>query len=443
MFDTFQARRGRRRPVRQALSVCVVLALTATGCAATAGGAAGSQTPSAFTFLAATENAQVTDELKRLAAGPCKTENAALPLKIQNLPTVEVNNRVTLLASQKALPVMFITPTDQAKEGGDMNEAGALVDLPKELDRLGVGDDLLPAAASVGKAAYGSVISLPFQYSIEGFWYNKAVFRKAGITVPKTWTAFRAAAARLEARGIQPLTASGAQPWTITRYLSTYLARAMGVRALQRVKDGKARLTDPEYTKAAEQLAALGKAKYFGAGVISRDYNAMTQDFFGGKAAMMYQGSSSLGDVYDKETNTVGAKDIGFFPFPAVSGGAGRITDYPSTTGTVTALSRTQFNDEVGAWVSCIAKHYGSSLLNNQGAISGFKRNQPVKESRPLVKDILRRMEQTTGSFPWFEAPFSQRFADLATAYAPSLLDGRTSPAAYMKKLQNALDAGR
>ncbi|MFF3493337.1 ABC transporter substrate-binding protein [Streptomyces sp. NPDC002795] len=441
MFDTFQG--GRRCSVRRALSAGIVLALTVTGCGATAGGSVGSQTPSAFTFLSATENPQVADELKSLAAGPCKAQDTALPLKIQTLPQAEVNNRVTLLASQKALPVMFISPTEQAKEGGDMNQAGALVDLSREMERLGVRDDLLPAATDVAEAAYGSVVSLPFQYNIEGFWYNKALFRKAGITVPTTWSGFLKAADRLKSRGVQPLTASGAQPWTITRYLSTYLARTVGVKALEQVKEGKARLTDPRYVRAARQLAALGTSKFFGDGVTSRDYNSMMQDFFGGTAAMMYQSSSVLANVYDTKTNTVGRGDVGFFPFPAVSGGKGHITDYPSTTGTVTALSAVQFNGEVGDWVSCIARNYGSSLLNHQGAISGFRRNQPVKESRPLVRDILRRMQQTTGSFPWFEAQFSQRFADLATLYAPYLLDGSMSPSTYMKKLQNSLDAGR
>ncbi|MEU1161910.1 hypothetical protein ABZ372_14690, partial [Streptomyces sp. NPDC005921] len=54
------------------------------------------------------------------------------------------------------------------------------------------------------------------------------------------------------AKGIQPFSASGQQGWPLTRLISGYLYRSLGPDALKDVADGKARLTDPGYVKAAQ-----------------------------------------------------------------------------------------------------------------------------------------------------------------------------------------------
>lgn len=402
------------------------------------GGADGGATE--FSFLTITENPQVGDELTRLAEGACADENAALPLTIERIAQSEVNNRVPLLASQNALPVMFISPTTESKVGGDMYEAGLLLDLEKTFTELGIMDDVLPAAAETVKTIYGSMVSIPFQYNIEGFWYNKELFAEHGVEVPTTWEEFKEVAATLHAAGVQPLTAAGVQGWTITRYLSTYLARAHGPGALQAVADGEAAFSDPDYLEAVQELAALGEAGYFGEGITSRDTDTMSSQFLAGNVGMMYNGSWTLSSIYDEAQNPLGPDAFGFFPFPEVAGGAGSIADYPANTGTVTAINASLYNDKVGDWLVCIAQNYGSSLLENQGAISGFVQHTEV-QTPALVGDIVEQMEGATGAVIWLEAPFGARFGDAAGTNAGPLVDGGITPEQYARQLDDALAA--
>lgn len=435
-----------RRRLAPAVAGAAALALIVSAC----GPAGGSDDPTdgddaqggatEFSFLTISENPQISTELTRLSEGACADQNAALPLKIESIAQAEVNNRVPLLASQDALPVMFISPTTESKVGGDMYESGALLDLESTFNDLGIMDNVLPAAAETVKTIYGSMVSIPFQYNIEGFWYNKDLFAENGIDVPTTWDEFTDAAATLDAAGVQPLTAAGTQGWTITRYLSTYLARSQGVDALQQVVDGNASFSDPEYLAAIEEVAALGEAGYFGQGVTSRDIDTVTSQFFAGNVGMMYNGSWTLSAVYDEGQNPDGPDGFGFFPFPEVAGGAGSIADYPANTGTVTALNANLYNDKVGDWLVCISENYGSSLMENQGAISGFAQNTEV-ETPELVGDIVSQMESATGAVIWFEAPFGARFGDAAGNNAGPLLDGGISPQDYVAELDQAIAA--
>lgn len=253
-----------RRRLAPAVAGAAALALIVTAC----GPAGGSDDPTGgddaeggateFSFLTITENPQIGTELTRLAEGACADQNEALPLTIETVAQAEVNNRVPLLASQDALPVMFISPTTESKVGGDMYESGALLDLESTFNDLGIMDNVLPAAAETVKTIYGSMVSIPFQYNVEGFWYNKEIFAEHGIEVPVTWEDFTQAAATLDSAGVQPLSAAGTQGWMITRYLSTYLARSQGPDALQQVVDGNASFSDPEYLEAIEEVASLG-----------------------------------------------------------------------------------------------------------------------------------------------------------------------------------------
>ena len=57
----------------------------------------------------------------------------------------------------------------------------------------------------------------------------------------------------------------------------------------------------------------------------SIDYNTSIDEFPTGKAGMMYMDSWLLVNI-SSSSDTIGATNIGFFPFPAVSGGQGSIS---------------------------------------------------------------------------------------------------------------------
>ena len=84
-----------------------------------------------------------------------------------------------------------------------------------------------PAAIDTIKKLYGGQFDvLPYEYNIEGFWYNKKIFAAHGLTVPTTWPELVSDAAKLKAAGVLPLSASGQQGWPLTRLISGYLYRS-------------------------------------------------------------------------------------------------------------------------------------------------------------------------------------------------------------------------
>ncbi|MEU1219394.1 ABC transporter substrate-binding protein [Streptomyces microflavus] len=413
------------------------LALLASAC----GGSGTSAAPKDFKYLSVTENTTTRTALTKLSEGSCKAENDALPLKVETVPQASLDQKLQLLAGQDALPAQFAAGNAPALTK-QLAESGKVADLDLELQRLGVFDELEPAAVSTIKALYdGKLQTLPYEYNIEGIFYNKKIFKEKGIEVPGTWDELVAASDKLNTKGVQPFAASGQQGWPITRIISGYLYRSLGPDALDKVNAGLAQLTEPEYVKAAEEIAALGKKGYFGKGVGSIDYDTAMNQFLTGKSAMFYMGSWALANISDPKQNKVGAENVGFMPFPAVTGGAGSADQYPSNVGLAITLGSKNFDKKTGAWVSCIAKNYGSTALKDHGSISGFKVNTPVKDANEVTTTVRKTISSSQQNVLWFEAFFSTKATTASQTNAAGLVTGSVSPKQFMETVQSALSS--
>ncbi|MFD3729233.1 ABC transporter substrate-binding protein [Streptomyces sp. NPDC058671] len=413
------------------------LAVLATACGGSGGGT--SAAPKDFTYLSVTENTTTRTALTTLSKGSCKAENDTLPLKVETVPQAQLDQKLQLLAGQDALPAQFAAGNAPALTK-QLAKSGKVVDIQLELDRLGVLGQLEPAAVSTIKALYGGKLqALPYEYNIEGIFYNKKLFKENGVAVPGTWDELLAASEKLNAKGVQPFSASGAQGWPLTRLISGYLYRSLGPDALDKVDAGTAKLTDPAYVKAAEEIAALGKKGYFGKGVGSIDYDTAMNQFLTGKSAMFYMGSWALANISDPEQNKVGAENVGFMPFPAVKGGAGSVGQYPSNIGLAITLGSKNFDKKTGAWLSCITKNYGSTALKDHGTISGFKVNTPVKDANDVTSTVRKTISSSQQNVLWFEALFSTKATTISQTNAAGLVNGSVSPKQFMENVQAAL----
>ncbi|MEU2653773.1 extracellular solute-binding protein [Streptomyces sp. NPDC007325] len=427
----------RARRLTLASAGVMSLALLATACGGSGGGTAAA--PKEFTYLSVTENTTTRTALTTLSKGACKAENDALPLKVETIPQAQLDQKLQLLGGQNALPVMFAAGNAPALTK-QLAKGGKIAEVELELKRYGGLDQLEPAAVSTIKALYGGkLLALPYEYNIEGFFYNKKLFRENGIAVPGTWDELLAAADKLNAKGIQPFSASGAQGWPLTRLISGYLYRSLGPDALDRVDAGGAKLTDPPNVKAAEEVAALGKKGYFGKGVGSIDYDTAMNQFLTGKSGMFYMGSWALANIADPEQNKVGAENVGFMPFPAVKGGKGSIDQYPSNIGLAVTLGAQNIDDKTGAWVDCVARNYGTTALKDHGTISGFKVNTPVKDANEVTTTVRETISSSKQNVLWFEALFSTKATTVSNTSAPGLVNGSVSPQQFMETVQDAL----
>jgi raffinose/stachyose/melibiose transport system substrate-binding protein len=445
-----------RRTRRGTLAVGVVLvAMTAlAACSSTpgsggstsgasAGASAPGKDPSSFTVLTANENPTLRTELKNLASGKCKAENSALPLQSETVAQADVVQKITLLASQNALPTHFIAGTSMVRPDGALGKNGLVLNYETELKALGAWSDILPAAASTVDSVYGQMVSLPYQYNIEGIWYNKKIFSKLGLSQPTTFSQLMSDASKLKDAGYTPFATDGADAWPVTRLIGMYIFRSLGPNALADIQSGKAKLTDSKYVEAAQAVQTMAKDGYFGTGFITTNAAQATNEFLTGKAGMMYDGSWVLSNINDKTQDAIGADNVGLMPFPAVSGGKGNIDQWPANAGAAMSMNPKQVGPKTAAWLKCIAQNYGSQAMNDAGVVSGFKLNSPVKNVPAATKMVQEKVAGIQQTVLWFEALMDAKSTSLAQTNVSLLTNGQMSAQTYMSQLQASIDANK
>lgn len=388
-----------------------------------------------FTYLGQNENTTIVGTLQTLAADQCKAENDAAALTPDAIPGSTWDQQLQLLAGQDGLS-NFSMAAGTPSLMKQFIDAGQVEDL----SALGLEDKLLPAAASTVKALYGvdDVYALPTEFNIEGIWYNKQLLADNGIDVPTTWDELVDSAATLKSAGIQPFSADAKDGWPVTRLVGDYIFRSLGADALKKVADGEASLTDPEYVAAADAVAELGKAGYFGDAPTSIDYNTAMNLFLTGQAAYFYMGSWALANFNDETQNQIGADNIGFLPFPTVEGGVGSADEVPANVGIPTMFTTKGFDDNTKAWAECIAANYGDVVLNDSGVISGFKVTDSPADLPATTKLVQDTIANAPSSVLWFEALFSSEATTVSQTNGGGLANGSLSGADFMKLVQDA-----
>jgi len=177
----------------------------------------------------------------------------------------------------------------------------------------------------------GAYYGVPFDWGAVGVFYNKALFKKAGLDPdkpPKTWADFLAAVKTLKTAGITPMAIGEKDKWP-GHFIWVYLAvREGGQAAFLAAYNRTGKFTDAPFVKAGEDLKALVDLQPFQNGFLANNYNDAETVMGNGQAAMevMGQWSPSVQQSSSTSTKGIGA-DLGWFPFPTVEGGKGDPTD--------------------------------------------------------------------------------------------------------------------
>lgn len=432
----------RLRRLSPAIALVGVGVLALSACSGAAEAPAGGSNGE-FTYLGQTENTTIVNTLTTLGEDACAADEKTAALKTDDIAGTQWDQQLQLLASQDSLSDLSMaagTPSLMQQ----FIEADQVLNLSDALDELGVADRIQPAAESTIKALYGNgdLYALPTEFNIEGFWYNKELLAASGVEAPETWDDLVSAAAALKADGVQPFSAAGKDGWPITRLVGDYIFRDLGPDALQKVADGDAKLTDPEYVAAADAVAELGAEGYFGDAIGSVDYNAALNTFLTGKAAFFYMGSWALANFNDPEQNKIGADNVGFARFPAVEGGAGSIDQIPANVGIPVMLSKKGYDDDTKAWLTCIAENYGDTVLADSGVVSGFVVDNPPADLPETTQTVQDEIANAPSSVLWFEALFSSKGTSVSQTNGGALVSGSTTGADFMGLIQAANDEG-
>lgn len=207
-------------------------------------------------------------------------------------------------------------------------DAGLVQDLTPALGQNGWGDSFQPGPLSL-YTFDGKTYGVPWNAGMIGFWYNKTLFEKAGIaSPPATWTELLDDVKKLKAANITPIAVGERDKWP-GHFWWVYLATRIGGKdAFAKAYTRQGSFADPSFVQAGERLKELVDLQPFQTGFLGAGYADEQAAMANGKAAMELMGhwapGANRGVAEDVDAYNA---SLGWFPFPAVEGGAGDPSD--------------------------------------------------------------------------------------------------------------------
>jgi raffinose/stachyose/melibiose transport system substrate-binding protein len=183
------------------------------------------------------------------------------------------------------------------------------------------------AAALAGESLNGKIYAIPMDQQPEGFYYSKDLFKQAGITsTPTTIPELEADVAKLKAIGVAPIAVGAKDAWPAAHWYYNFALRECS-QATMNAAATSLKFTDPCWTKAGNDLTAFLKINPFQTGFLTTAAQVGAGSSAGlvanHKAGMELMGAWDPGTIASLTPNQKPLPDLGWFPFPAVPGGAG------------------------------------------------------------------------------------------------------------------------
>jgi raffinose/stachyose/melibiose transport system substrate-binding protein len=255
-------------------------------------------------------------------------EHPNVNIEITVLENEAFKTKLTTVMQSGEPPDIF-----QSWGGGVMNEyanAGLLKDITADLDADGGAWRNTFAPGALGVYAYKDQnYGVPWDMGMIGFWYNKDLFAQAGIDAPPTtWTEFVEDVQKLKAAGITPIALGEGDKWP-GMHMWAYLVTRLGGKAnFEGALLRTGSFTDEPFVQAGVMLQDLVALEPFQDGFLGATYGDEATAMGNGKAAMELMGQWAPAVEKDNSEDKQGIGDaLGWFPFPAVEGGAGDPND--------------------------------------------------------------------------------------------------------------------
>ncbi|WP_217594191.1 extracellular solute-binding protein [Cohnella sp. GbtcB17] len=369
-----------------------------------------------------------------------ETDHPNVHIELDSLNTDQQKQKLKTQAASNEVPdITIVNPSAQMKPYVD---AGLFAPLNEMVEQNGLKDTFQSGILDY-YTFDGNLYALPDGNNIGLLYYNKALFKQAGIEAPPaTFEDLIADVKKLKDKGIQPMAIGEKDTWTGSFLFMNVLLRTNGGPGfLQDVVDGKKTFEDPAFKGAVDAFSQLVQAGAFQEGATSFDYNAGENLFKTGKAAMYYMGSWATGGIEVSDANKDG--NVGVFKFPTV-GGKGDPNQFMLAPGSAFAVSKNSKHlPETLDFLNYFMLNYPKEAFAVKGAVGvAQKVDGDFKAAgySDMAMEVLAMFKDVTGGDISFDNTMNPATSQAHLSSIQNLFVSKEDPAAVAKEHQQAYE---
>jgi multiple sugar transport system substrate-binding protein len=277
----------------------------------------------------------------------------------------------------------------------------------------------------------GKIYGVPLDFVSYGVFYNKQMFKKAGITsTPSTFSQLLTDCTKLKKIGVIPIAYGDRDGYSTDNWVTWMYGSYMAAGDIAKVNDGKLPYTSPKMVKPLQQLLALRTNKCVNADASTHE-NADANNYVLSKKAAMVQMYPAVVSQFEKALGS----NLGIFRIPTSGNGplAGKVVGNSDHNFVIPSgaknpqlafdFIKTATDETAGKQLLSIL---GDPPLNRAAAASAG--------NDPIIKFFLD--EAANPAMPLLDSVIPVKIALFYYKELQAAFSGRTSPLAAMQAVQ-------
>jgi raffinose/stachyose/melibiose transport system substrate-binding protein len=360
-------------------------------------------------------------------------DNPNYTVDVQAMQNDAYKTKIAVAMSSNTAPDIFFSWT-----GGTMNQyvdANKLADLTPYMTEGDYKSKFMDAAIS--QATYKDKIwAVPVENtSVAMFFYNKDLFAKYNLQVPKTTKELETICDTLKKNGIIPFSLANKTQWTGSMYYMYLVDRVGGADPFKNAAGRTGSFEDPAFTQAGQIIQSWVKKDYFNKG-----FNGLDEDsgqsrtlLYSGKAAMTLMGSWFLSTVAGENKDFI--SKVGSFPFPAVDGGKGDPNAVVGTVGDNFYHVAANSKDPAGAF-KAITYMLDETALKERIEAGRIPPLKETKVSDPQLQAVLDSVQKAPYVQLWYDQYLPPELSDLHKSTSQAIFGLSKTPEQVNKEME-------
>ncbi|MGI6689289.1 MAG: extracellular solute-binding protein [Clostridiales bacterium] len=274
-------------------------------------------------------------------------------------------------------PDLFWTNGAATTNMGAYAEQGLLMPLDGKLD-VSLFDDKMLKIATINDTLYASPTA---ESGGRACYYNKDIFAKLNLEVPKTFDEFEALLPVIHEAGIIPIAFAGSSSWS-TLFLFEPILVAMNLDYTEAYLRGEhVAINDPRVAAAMNKAIEWGEKGYFGTGYTGVSEAGALLAFSKGEAAMSVEGTWNISTIMNNNPDL----NFGAFQIPTNDGVRPFVGTYSNG---FSIYSKTENPDAALAFLNFFASLEGQTIwVNTLGIVPGTAK---IVSTNPVVNEVTQ-----------------------------------------------------
>jgi raffinose/stachyose/melibiose transport system substrate-binding protein len=427
-------------------------AVALTGCGSKASDSAGGSAAPASSASAGAKTEKVTVNFMHLwPQGRSKQQHAIVNKIIDEYQKANPNVTIKLEVldnEQYKSKLKILSATNQLPDVGMTWAAGFLEpfvkgDLFAPLDEGLNGslkDKFVPGTTDA-YAVGGKTYAYPLELNISPIYYNKDIFAKNNLQVPKTYDEFLNVVRTLSAKGIAPIALGNKDRWTGSLWYMYLANRIGGADPLKKAVTRAGSFEEPSLIQAAKEIQTLVDMNAFNKGFNGLSNEEGKSEFINEKAAMYMMGTWDLPNFTTNPEVPQAFKDkVGFFKFPTVEGGKGDVNGWVGGPGVGLFVAKnSKVQAEAKKFVEFFVEQWGKVSVTDAGVIPATKVDTTKVQLPQLYIDLLNELNNASSITLFADVQLKPSAAETHLNMIQAIYGQAVTPEEFAKKHEEAL----